>query len=131
MPHTLTALATASMPHTLTALATASMPHTLTALAIASMAHPVAALATLLSLQCAHLVWGWGPVQVGNLFECVLSQTFFEPCPASPSSVYRKLRATNPSPYGFLLNLGDAEYVVSIETSTHLPALLPVVASPL
>ena len=50
--------------------------------------------------------------KVGNLFECVLSQTFFEPCPAPPSAVYRRLRKTNPSPYGFLLNLGDAEYLV-------------------
>jgi len=42
----------------------------------------------------------------------VLSQVFFEPCPAPPSAVYRRLRKTNPSPYGFLLNLGDTEYLV-------------------
>jgi len=50
--------------------------------------------------------------KVGNLFETVLSQTFFEPCPAPPSTVFRRLRKRNPSPYGFLLNLGQAEYLV-------------------
>ena len=50
--------------------------------------------------------------KVGNLFESVLSQTFFEPCPHKPSSVFRRLRQTNPSPYGFLLNLGTQEYLV-------------------
>jgi len=50
--------------------------------------------------------------KVGNLFEAVLSQTFFEPCPAPPSAVYRRLRTTNPSPYGFLINLGETEYLV-------------------
>ena len=50
--------------------------------------------------------------RVGNLFECVLSQTFFEPCPQPPSEVFRRLRTRNPSPYGFLINLGAAEYLV-------------------
>ena len=50
--------------------------------------------------------------KVGNLFETVLSQTFFEPCPQPPSAIFRRLRKRNPSPYGFLLNLGDAEYLV-------------------
>jgi anthranilate synthase len=50
--------------------------------------------------------------QVGNLFECVLSQTFTEACPEPPSNVFRRLRTTNPSPYGFLLSLGGTEYLV-------------------
>eukprot|EP00325_Prymnesiales_sp_UTEX-LB-985_P029536 CAMPEP_0174717792 /NCGR_PEP_ID=MMETSP1094-20130205/27209_1 /TAXON_ID=156173 /ORGANISM="Chrysochromulina brevifilum, Strain UTEX LB 985" /LENGTH=773 /DNA_ID=CAMNT_0015917789 /DNA_START=12 /DNA_END=2333 /DNA_ORIENTATION=+ len=50
--------------------------------------------------------------KVGNLFETVLSQTFFEPCPQPPSTIFRRLRKRNPSPYGFLLNLGKAEYLV-------------------
>ena len=50
--------------------------------------------------------------KVGNLFESVLSQTFFEPCPHKPSQVFRRLRKTNPSPYGFLINLGSSEYLV-------------------
>lgn len=48
----------------------------------------------------------------GDLFEVVPGQTFFEPCPAPPSALFRRLRRMNPSPYGFLMNLGDAEYLV-------------------
>ncbi|NBC32868.1 MAG: anthranilate synthase component I [Alphaproteobacteria bacterium] len=48
----------------------------------------------------------------GDLFEVVPGQTFFEPCPAPPSALFRRLRRVNPSPYGFLMNLGDSEYLV-------------------
>lgn len=44
--------------------------------------------------------------EVGNLFEVVLSQNFAEPCPDPPSEIFRRLRSRNPSPYGFLINLG-------------------------
>jgi anthranilate synthase len=44
--------------------------------------------------------------KVGNLFEAVLSQTFTAPCKPPPSEVFRRLRRRNPSPYGFLINLG-------------------------
>lgn len=50
--------------------------------------------------------------KVGNLFEVVLSQTFFKECPSAPSRVFSRLRTTNPSPYGFLINLGDGEYLI-------------------
>jgi len=52
--------------------------------------------------------------KVGNLFETVLSQTFREKLDVStpPSTLFRRLAARNPSPYGFLINLGDAEYLV-------------------
>ncbi|CAM9674361.1 unnamed protein product [Ectocarpus fasciculatus] len=50
--------------------------------------------------------------KVGNLFEVVLSQTFKKPCTSSPAKVFRRLRKRNPSPYGFLINLGDQEYLV-------------------
>mmetsp|Transcript_52610 Transcript_52610/g.87349 ORF Transcript_52610/g.87349 Transcript_52610/m.87349 type:complete len:749 (-) Transcript_52610:296-2542(-) len=50
--------------------------------------------------------------KVGNLFEVVLSQTFIEPCPDNPSVVFSRLRLRNPSPYGFLINLGATEYLV-------------------
>lgn len=50
--------------------------------------------------------------KVGNLFEVVLSQTFFQECPARPSEVFTRLRETNPSPYGFLINLGRQEYLI-------------------
>lgn len=48
----------------------------------------------------------------GDLFEAVLSQTFREPCKASPSTIFTCLQQRNPSPYGFLINLGEAEYLV-------------------
>ena len=48
----------------------------------------------------------------GDLFEVVLSQTFAEPAAASPAEIFRRLRVRNPSPYGFLIHLGDGEYLV-------------------
>ena len=47
--------------------------------------------------------------KAGDLFEAVLSQTFYEACPAPPSELYRRLRRRNPAPYGFLINLGLEE----------------------
>jgi anthranilate synthase len=44
----------------------------------------------------------------GDLFEVVPGQCFTEPCPAPPSELFRRLRERNPSPYGFLINLGAA-----------------------
>jgi len=48
----------------------------------------------------------------GDLFEAVLSQTFREPCKDPPSEIFTRLQERNPSPYGFLMNLGDDEYLV-------------------
>ncbi|KAG8467365.1 hypothetical protein KFE25_000681 [Diacronema lutheri] len=50
--------------------------------------------------------------RVGNLFEVVLSQRFADECDAQPSHIFRTLRVRNPSPYGFAINLGDAEFLV-------------------
>ena len=50
--------------------------------------------------------------RVGNLFECVLSQVFYEPCAAPPSEILRRLRIRNPSPYMFIINLGSGEHLV-------------------
>jgi len=52
--------------------------------------------------------------KVGNLFEAVLSQTFREKLDKQtpPSKLFRRLRARNPSPYGFFINLGEDEYMV-------------------
>jgi|TARA_B110000208_G_scaffold143456_1_gene173058 anthranilate synthase len=50
--------------------------------------------------------------RVGNLFETVLSQVFYEPCAAPPSEIFDRLRERNPSPYMFIINLGDAEHLV-------------------
>ena len=49
----------------------------------------------------------------GDLFEVVPSQTFHEPCAASPSTVFNQLLAINPAPYGALINLGANEWTVS------------------
>ena len=48
----------------------------------------------------------------GDLFEVVPGQTFTRACKKRPSQVFRRLRKTNPAPYGFLVNLGNAEYLV-------------------
>jgi anthranilate synthase len=56
----------------------------------------------------------------GDLFEVVPGQTFFEPCPAPPSEIFRRLRERNPAPYGFLLNLGDDEYLVGASPEMYV-----------
>ncbi len=47
----------------------------------------------------------------GDLFEVVPSQSFFEACEKSPAELFRILQQINPSPYGFIFNLGK-EYLV-------------------
>lgn len=56
----------------------------------------------------------------GDLFEVVPGQTFFEPCPAPPSELFRRLRDRNPAPYGFLINLGQAEYLVGASPEMYV-----------
>src|SRR5262249_38178287 len=56
----------------------------------------------------------------GDLFEVVPGQTFFEPCPEPPSEIFRRLRERNPSPYGFLINLGRAEYLVGASPEMYV-----------
>jgi anthranilate synthase len=56
----------------------------------------------------------------GDLFEVVPGQMFFEPCPAPPSEVFRRLRERNPAPYGFLINLGEAEYLVGASPEMYV-----------
>jgi anthranilate synthase len=48
----------------------------------------------------------------GDLFEVVPGQTFFERCESKPSDISRRLKAINPSPYSFFINLGNQEYLV-------------------
>ncbi len=48
----------------------------------------------------------------GDLFEVVPGQVFYEPCTDSPAAIYRRLRRINPAPFGFIMNLGRAEYLV-------------------
>jgi anthranilate synthase len=56
----------------------------------------------------------------GDLFETVPGRTFFEPCPAPPSEIFRRLRERNPSPYGFLINLGESEYLVGASPEMYV-----------
>ncbi len=49
----------------------------------------------------------------GNMYECVLTQTFFRECGRKPSELFNALRQSNPAPYGALFNLGDGEFLVA------------------
>lgn len=44
-------------------------------------------------------------IRAGDAFQIVLSQRYSVPCTASARDVYRVLRATNPSPYMYLIRL--------------------------
>ena len=46
-------------------------------------------------------------VRAGDAFQVVPSQRFSAPCPVEPFSIYRGLRAVNPSPYMYFLEFGD------------------------
>ncbi len=60
----------------------------------------------------AHLVeTAFEYFKQGELFEVVPSQNFFETCAASPVELFKRLQKINPSPYGFLFNLGG-EYLI-------------------
>ncbi|MFN8126889.1 MAG: anthranilate synthase component I [Candidatus Nanopelagicales bacterium] len=48
-------------------------------------------------------------IRAGDAFQIVLSQRFTAPCAADAFDVYRVLRATNPSPYMFLIRLPDTD----------------------
>ena len=49
----------------------------------------------------------------GDIFQVVLSQRMSVPFAARPLDVYRALRALNPSPYMYFIDLGDAQIVGS------------------
>ena len=48
----------------------------------------------------------------GDLFEVVPGQMFYERCESQPSEIARRLKAINPSPYSFFINLGQREYLI-------------------
>ena len=52
-------------------------------------------------------------IVAGDAFQIVLSQRAIRPTSATPLDVYRALRRVNPSPYLFLLELGDLALVGS------------------
>jgi anthranilate synthase component 1 len=52
-------------------------------------------------------------IRAGDAFQVVLSQRAERPTQASPTGLYRALRRINPSPYLFLLELGDVALIGS------------------
>jgi anthranilate synthase component 1 len=46
-------------------------------------------------------------IAAGDCYQTVIAQQFAKPTTADPVSIYRALRATNPSPYMYFLRLGD------------------------
>src|SRR4051794_34788181 len=50
-------------------------------------------------------------IAAGDIIQVVLSQRFTRPTDAAPFAVYRALRALNPSPYMFYLQLGDFQLI--------------------
>ncbi len=56
----------------------------------------------------------------GDLFEVVPSQTFSEPCDKAPATLFETLKKRNPSPYGFLINLGESEFLVGASPEMYV-----------
>ena len=50
-------------------------------------------------------------IRVGDIFQVVPSQQFRRPTKVEPLTLYRVLRALNPSPYMYLLDTGDSHIV--------------------
>ncbi|MCQ8780984.1 anthranilate synthase [Mangrovibrevibacter kandeliae] len=48
----------------------------------------------------------------GDLFEVVPGQTFYERAEGRPSEISKRLKAINPSPYSFFINLGGNEFLI-------------------
>jgi anthranilate synthase component 1 len=57
-------------------------------------------------------------VELGDVFQVVVSQRFEMEVKATALDVYRCLRALNPSPYMYLLNLADSDGVFSVVGSS-------------
>lgn len=56
----------------------------------------------------------------GDLFEVTPSYTLREACVVSPVELFQRLRARNPSPFGFLMNLGDDEHLVGASPEMYV-----------
>jgi anthranilate synthase len=50
-------------------------------------------------------------IRKGDVFEVVLSRIFSAPCTQPPSQLFRNIRRINPSPYEFLMQMGDEQLV--------------------
>ena len=67
----------------------------------------------------------------GDIFQVVLSQRMSVPFSARPLDVYRALRALNPSPYMYFIDLGDTQIVgsspeVLVRVQKHRVTLRPI-----
>ncbi|GAA0557759.1 anthranilate synthase component I [Paractinoplanes ferrugineus] len=58
-------------------------------------------------------------IRAGECFQIVVAQRFERPTDAAPLDVYRVLRATNPSPYMYLLRFDDFD-IVGSSPEAHL-----------
>lgn len=58
---------------------------------------------------CDAITTAKAHIRAGDVFQIVLSQRASMPCSADPLDVYRVLRATNPSPYMYILALPNGE----------------------
>lgn len=56
----------------------------------------------------------------GDLFEVVPSQTFFVHAADKPSVIYSRMKAKNPAPYGFLMNLGEGEFLIGASPEMYV-----------
>jgi anthranilate synthase len=50
-------------------------------------------------------------MRLGNYYEVVLRQTFSAPFDESPSELFRRIQKSSPSPYEFILQMGDEQLV--------------------
>ncbi len=69
-----------------------------------------------------------GDVEAGEAFQVVLSQRFEIDCDAAPIDVYRMLRASNPSPYMFLLHIPGPDGGTAFSIVGSSPEALVTVA---
>jgi anthranilate synthase component 1 len=61
-------------------------------------------------------------IRAGDAFQIVLSQRFSAPCAASALDVYRILRATNPSPYMYLVRVPVDDRTTADDVAGALPS---------
>ncbi len=61
-------------------------------------------------------------IRAGDAFQIVVSQRYSVPCAASALDVYRVLRATNPSPYMYLIRMPqtDGEHASAVQLSDEV-----------
>lgn len=50
-------------------------------------------------------------MRLGNYYEVVLRQTFSAPFSGSPSSLFQRIQQSSPSPYEFILQMGDEQLI--------------------